>query len=86
MTTPPTENNTAPSVWHERIDATRESLRDPASAIRFALEHVYPPMFRDFMEDWQDDHDAGESHRVRHFLEGMKEDLRCGQPEALAAE
>lgn len=72
----------APFAWHERLDATLEFLQDPAFAIRFALDHVNPGMVHDFMADWQEDHDTGTTTRLRHILEGMKEDLSYGQQEA----
>lgn len=75
----PTPTFSAPFAWHERLDVTLEFLKDPAFAIRFALDHVDPGMVRDFMEDWRDDKDAGETTRTLHWLEGMREDLNCGR-------
>ncbi len=71
----PAPTFSAPFAWHERLDLTLAFLKDPAFAIRFALGHVDPGMVRDFMEDWQADHDAGETRRTLHWLEGMREDL-----------
>lgn len=65
--------------WHEHIEETRGLLKAPASAIRFALDHVDPGQMRDFMEDWQEDHEAGEDHRTRWWLEMIKESLLYGQ-------
>lgn len=75
-----------PFEWHDRIDVTLEFLQDPAFAIRFALDHVDPGMVRDFMEDWQEDRGAGTTSRLRHVLEGMREDLTYGQPAAAEEE
>lgn len=72
----------APFEWHEHLAVTLEFLRDPASAIRFALDHVDPGMVRDFMEDWQEDNEEGTTRRLRHVLEGMREDLTYGRPAA----
>lgn len=69
----------APFEWHENLAVTLEKLQDPAFAIRFALDHVDPGMVRDFMEDWQDDHDAGETARVAHWLGMLEESIRYGQ-------
>ncbi len=91
MTTPSFATDTTPTFsepfeWHERLEVTLGFLRDPAFAIRFALDHVDPGMVRDFMEDWQEDHDAGTTSRLRHVLEGMREDLTYGQPAAAEEE
>lgn len=70
----------APFAWHERLDVTLEFLQDPAFAIRFALDHVEDAgMFRVFLEEWQEDHEAGETSRVRYLLKGMKEAIEYGQ-------
>ena len=53
------------------------------AAIRFALDHVPDAgLGRIFLEEWQDDRAEGTTARIRHLLEGMKEDLSYGQPEA----
>lgn len=69
----------APHGWYLNIDATLGLLKDPALAIRFAIDHVEGYMVRHFLEDWQADRDAGETARVRDWLEEMKEAILYGQ-------
>lgn len=78
-----TTTHTAPLAWHEDLDMTLRLLQDPAFAIRFALDHVPDAgLGRIFLEEWQDDRAEGTTARLRHLLEGMKEDLSYGQSEA----
>lgn len=80
-TTTPTVS--APFAWHERLDVTLEFLKDPAFAIRFALDHVPDAgMMRDFMVDWQEDREAGEDARTLHWLEMLRECVTYGQEAA----
>ncbi len=73
----------APAPWYKDLDGTLRLLQDPAFAIPFALDHVPDAgLCRIFLEEWQDDHAEGTTHRVRYLLEGMKEALSYGQPEA----
>lgn len=78
-----TSSASASAPWCEDLDVTLRLLQDPAFAIRFALDHVPDAgLGRIFLEEWQDDRAEGTTARVRHLLEGMKEDLSYGQPEA----
>lgn len=78
-----TTTHAAPRAWHEDLDMTLRLLQDPAFAIRFALDHVPDAgLGRIFLEEWQDDRAEGTTARLRHLLEGMKEDLSYGQAEA----
>lgn len=75
--------SSAPAPWCEDLDVTLRLLQDPAFAIRFALDHVPDAgLGRIFLEEWQDDRAEGTTARVRQLLEGMREDLSYGQPEA----
>lgn len=76
----PAPTLSAPFEWHENLAVTLEFLQDPAFAIRFALDHVEDAaMMRDFLEDWQEDHDAGHTMRRAHWLKMLRESLQYGQ-------